>query len=309
MLEQKTNLPLKAGLLTVALSYFLFNIHSVFTLQWIGEWERPGGSINYVQLIEDIPATIGLIFRLLASIIALTAVIYYIFNKGFSRPKLFTALKLIFIFEGIYWLGLIATGAFSVYFFVTMILNNRPLFSVLNSLALSVIPTLIESVILPVCLFILAFKLSPNKPLKAAIKWGFITGIIYIVVFWLIYSSIWILILEDPLLGSGYLISYPQNLVSFIVTIFGLPSLIIYTAYFGRKSSGIETFLELKMQTAGAIILAAGMYFLWNYVSWVIFGEGIWSYWYAWFLGHNMDLWMLSLPLVGLPLLFKRTAS
>ena len=31
-----------------------------------------------------------------------------------------------------------------------------------------------------------------------------------------------------------------------------------------------------------------------------------WSGWYAWFLGHNMDLWALSLPLFGLPLLFHQ---
>ena len=30
----------------------------------------------------------------------------------------------------------------------------------------------------------------------------------------------------------------------------------------------------------------------------------VWSTWYAWFLGHNLDLWFLSLPLVGLPLIF-----
>ncbi len=47
------------------------------------------------------------------------------------------------------------------------------------------------------------------------------------------------------------------------------------------------------------------MYFLWNYLTWIYFGgDAVWSYWYAWFLGHNLDLWFLSLPLMGLPLLF-----
>jgi hypothetical protein len=35
-----------------------------------------------------------------------------------------------------------------------------------------------------------------------------------------------------------------------------------------------------------------------------MFAGSNWNEWYAWILGHNLDLWMLSLPLVGIPLLF-----
>ena len=59
---------------------------------------------------------------------------------------------------------------------------------------------------------------------------------------------------------------------------------------------------ELKLKTIGAILIVFGLFFLWNYLTWIFFGG--WSSWYAWFLGHNLDLWMLSLPLLGLPLLF-----
>jgi uncharacterized membrane protein YqhA len=84
-----------------------------------------------------------------------------------------------------------------------------------------------------------------------------------------------------------------------------LLALAIYTAFFAKKSIGAETLQDLKLKTIGAIILALGMYFLWNYLTWIFFGGNyLWSPWYAWFLGHNMDLWMLSLPLLGLPLLF-----
>jgi len=62
----------------------------------------------------------------------------------------------------------------------------------------------------------------------------------------------------------------------------------------------------LKLKTVGVIIVLAGLYFLWNYVTGIIFGAELWSDWYAWFLGHNLDLWALSLPLLGLPLLFKK---
>jgi len=109
--------------------------------------------------------------------------------------------------------------------------------------------------------------------------------------------------------GNGYLTAYPQNMLSFILTTFGLLALTIYTAYFSKKSSGAKSLQELKLKTIGAIILALGMYFLWNYLTWIFFGGNyIWSDWYAWFLGHNLDLWMLSLPLLGLPLLFTNNS-
>ena len=61
MAEQKFYTPLKIGLLTVIVAYFLFNLHTMFTLEWIGEWARTPGVFNTIQLIEDInqlsPAT------------------------------------------------------------------------------------------------------------------------------------------------------------------------------------------------------------------------------------------------------------
>ncbi len=63
---------------------------------------------------------------------------------------------------------------------------------------------------------------------------------------------------------------------------------------------------KLKLRTVGAIIVLLGLYFLWNYLTWIYFQSNqLWSDWYAWILGHNMNLWLLSIPLVGLPLLFE----
>jgi hypothetical protein len=307
-MEQKFYNPLKVGFLIVVIAYFLFTLHAMFTLSWIGEWEPVGGYFGFVLLVEDISATIGLVFRFAASIIALVAIIIYFAKKKISKPRTYSILRWVLVFEGIYWLGLIATAGFSVQSFGSLVLRNRSLISLLDSLLLSVIPTVIESVILPITLFVLAFKLNPNKPLKGAIKWGLITGTIYILVFWLINTSIWIGVAQQK--GTEYLTAYPENLLSYILTIVGLLALTVYTAYFTKKSSGAQTLQELKPRIIGGIILALGLYFLWNYLSWIFFGgDYLWSYWYAWFLGHNMDLWMLSLPLLGLPLLFANKFS
>jgi hypothetical protein len=302
MTEQKFYSPLKIGLLIVVLSYFLFTLHTTFTLSWIGEWNRITGSFSFAIFVEDISGFIGLIFRFAASIIALAAIIFYFAKKNLSKPAVYKILRWILVLEAIYWLGLLTTTVMS-----TPGLSGLSV--TLSSFALNFIPLFVESIVLPISLFILAWKLNPNKPLKQAIKWGLITGTVCIFVFWLTNSSMWFetLTYQKPI---GYITSYPQNLLSFILTVFGLLALAIYSAYFTKKSSGAESLQELNLKIIGAIVLALGMYFLWNYLTWIFFGGNyLWSDWYAWFLGHNMDLWMLSLPLLGLPLLFTNRLS
>jgi hypothetical protein len=305
MAEAKTNLPLKIGLVTVVAAYFLFTFHAMFTLSWIGEWENlGGGGYGQVIFVEDINATVGLVFRFAASIIALAAVIYYL-TKGISKSSAYKILKVVLVFEGIYWLGLISTAFYSV-----LSLNggfgfgHPTLTSVLTSLATNVIPDFMESLVLPIVLFILAYKLSPNKPFKVQIKWALISGTILILVFWLINISMWLAAAHQK--GWGYITSYPFNLFSFLFTVFGLLALAIYTAVTAKRYAKIETPEQLNLKPAGLIITVLGIWFLWNYLSWIFFGgDYVWSDWFAWFLGHNMDLWMLALPLVGVPLLFN----
>jgi uncharacterized membrane protein YfbV (UPF0208 family) len=319
MTEEKFFTPLKLGLFAVIIAYFLFTLHGMFTLSWIGEWEPMREPTRTIIFVEDITATTCLAFRFLASIIAFGVMLTYLIKKNLSKPTIYKAVRLVLIFEGIYWLGLATTAGYSVQFFTRLISTNASLVNLTYSLLLSVIPTVLEAIILPIILFIFAVKLSPNKPLKIQIKWGLITGTLYIVVFWLINTVEWISVIRErgkdiqylwmtttPVNGVNQIVYHPEHLVSFIITVFGLAALAIYTTYFTKKSTGIENFGELKAGTIGAIILSLGMFFLWNYFSWVFFAGNTWNSWYAWFLGHNMDLWMLSLPLLGLPLLFNK---
>jgi uncharacterized SAM-binding protein YcdF (DUF218 family) len=102
-----------------------------------------------------------------------------------------------------------------------------------------------------------------------------------------------------------YLTNYPQHLFSFAVTAIGLLALTIYAGFVAWKNSGASKLQDLNIRAVAAIVSLLGMYFLWNYLSWVFFNGG-WSSWYAWFLGHNLDLWILSLPLMGVALLFYK---
>ena len=176
MAENKFYSPFKVGLLIVTLAYFLFTFHAMFTLSWIGEWAPLPGIRGFIIFVEDIGGTIGLVFRFAASIVALGGLLYYFAKKGLPEQTARKILRVILIAEAIYWLGLLPSG-----FMPLIYLKNFD------------IPALIESTATPIALLVLALKLSPKKPIKQAIKWGLITGTVYIFVFWLVNTGIWML--------------------------------------------------------------------------------------------------------------------
>jgi len=301
MAEPKFYSPLKIGLLIVTVAYVLFNFHTMFTLEWIGEWARTPGTINTIQFIEDINATIGNSFRMAGSIIAIVAILYYFAKKSFSEKRSYLVVRTVLFCEGIYWFGLLASGASGIYQI------SRGFSSLTFSLGY-VLPAVLESTILPIVILILAFRLSPKKPMKGAIKWGLISGTFLVLVFWLLNTGIWALTL--PAKGTEYLTNYPYMMVAFLSTAVGLLALTIYSVYATKKLSGTESLQDLNPRPIGVIILGLGVWYLWNYLTWIFFGgDHVWSSWYAWLLGHNMDLWMLALPLVGLPLLFRASET
>ncbi len=273
--------PLKVGLLIVALAYLLFNIHSMFNLNWWGEWERitNNPTFAFYIYIEDVVAAVGMATRLVASIIAVSAVAYYFRKEMPPTNKLYRILKAILILEAIYWFGLAATAGVEVYTSIT-----GPAVSLIGVM-ISPIPSVMEAIVFPIILLIFAFKLNPNKPQNAA-KWALITGTLLIFVFWLTNTSIWLSIISYP--GWSGVTNYPINEVSFVLTIAGLLALAIFTAgYTVAYSRGKPPVLNLKI--VGVIILALGAYFLWEYLSWIIFdvNNNLWSNWYAWFLGQQ----------------------
>ena len=305
MTEEKFYTPLKIGLFIVVLSYFLFALHDTFTLGWVGEWNRDyPGHFLYDIYVEDIIGFVGVIFRFAAGIIAFAAITYYFAKRNISKSATFNVLRLILVFEGFYWLlAFSPTGYFVVKdTFFSAAFRHGFTTSFLHFFAINTLPVLIESIATPIILFIFAYKLNPNKPLKGAIRWGLITGAFYVFLFWLLNTTLWFSTIDEK--GWAYLTSYPQNLLSFILTVAGLLALGIYAAGFTVKSRRAETLKELNLKIVGVIILALGLYFLWNYLTWIYFGG--WSEWYAWFLGHNEDLWILSLQMLGLPLLFAK---
>ena len=168
------------------------------------------------------------------------------------------------------------------------------------------VPCLVEVTLIPVVLAKLFFELNPNKPVANQIKWGLISGTAYLFVFWLNNTGDWIGTVMAK--GIDYIIQYPINMFSFILTTVGLFLLALYTAYFSKKSFQKPdlTLSNIDLKKAGLIITALGMYLVLLFLLYLFFGAvGGWGEWYAWFLGHGyLDLWALTLPFVGLCLLF-----
>jgi hypothetical protein len=289
--------PLKVGLLIGGISYFLFTLHATFVLSWVGEWEYLGANNPQVAswiFITDITAGIFLLFRFIASIVAVSAVILYFIKKGLPKSTSHKLLRTILVFEGLYWLGLLTSGIWGLSqvgspFGISLLLSTG-------------IPCIVASIGIPISLFMLAIKLNPSKPPKQAIKWALIAGVFYVLAFWLNNTGMWIITILDK--GAVILTNSPELIASFVSTIAGLLALTVFMVYFAKKSIGTPEWAQLKIGTIGAIITVLGLFFLWNYLAWIFF-DG-WNQWYGWILGHNLDLYLLVLPLLGVPLLFYK---
>ena len=292
-------------MLIVVLVFFLFTLHGILTLEWIGEWEGLDPSSSFWIFITDISSLVGLVIRFIGSLIISITYCFYFIKKDLPTKIAYKVLKIVLIAEALYWFTFITSGIWGI----TPILDSiqGAQFNILSiSFILSTgIPCLFEAIFLPLALIKIMTNLSSTKPKikTGVIKWGLITGTGYIFVWWLNNTGLWInaVIIK----GLQYLTNYPINMISFISTLFGLLALGIIAIYFSKKSIGTEQIELLNLRIVGAIIIFVGLYFLWNYLAGIVYGAELWSVWYAWFLGHNLDLWALSLPLLGIAILFK----
>ena len=298
MVDKRTDWSLRLGMFLVSLSWFSYMLY-----------EFANGVINrgplkvFFILVTDVPGCIGIGFRTAAGFIALVTVLFYVVRRDLSKPEALMALRLVVLFEAGYWfLGFFMSGVMGV----AASAGSSELFGgVLLMTIENNLPCFVQSIGLAGVLVKLFLELSPKKPAKNAIKWGLIVGTFYVFVFWLNDTGNWIAAIIEK--GTDYVLLYPANLFSFLLTTVGLLLLALYSAYFSRKSVGTESFTKLNLHTVGVIVTLVGPYFAVHYIMWIFLGSvGGWGTWYAWIMGHNLDLWAMSLPLVGLPLLFRR---
>jgi hypothetical protein len=294
MMDAKSDWSLKTGLLLVALSWFSFTFYNYAV-----------ASLEHKELFmtTDFPGALGLGFRTAGGFVAVITILFYIAKRDLSGSEAIMSLRWVILFEAVYFVSLSPAGLLGLWGLISM----RSIFFSVSFMINSTLPCLVEGVGLPIVLAKLFFELSPKKSANGPIKWGLIAGTLYLFVFWLNNAGMWITAVMDK--GMEYVTLYPVNLLSFVMTTIGLLLLSLFAAYFSIKSFGAETLTELNFRRIGGIVTAFGLYFDVIYVLYLIFGSvGGWGSWYAWFLNHNMDLWVMSLPFVGLPLLFQKKA-
>lgn len=293
-MDAKSDWTLKIGLLLVALSWFSFTFY-----------EYAVASLEHKEafMTSDFPGALGLGFRTAAGFVAVITILFYIVKRDLSGPEAIMSLRWVVIFEAAYFVSLSPAGLLGLWGLISM----RSIFFSISFIINSTLPCLVEGIVLPIVLAKLFFELSPKKSAKGPIKWGLILGTLYLFVFWLNNAGMWITAVMDK--GIEYVTLYPVNLLSFAMTTIGLLLLTLFAAYFSKRSFGEETLTKLNFKRIGGIVTAFGLYFDVIYVLYLFFGSvGGWGSWYAWFLNHNMDLWVMSLPFVGLPLLFQKKA-
>jgi len=283
--------PAKLGLLMAALAYFSFSFYE-FTMASFENKQHTA--------FTDLPGALGLGFRAVGGFIAVVAVALYFFRGHYSKVEALTSVRIVVLLEAAYWLSFLPSG----YAGITTLFRSSRFFGYAFFLE-DGLPCIVESIALPIVLVKLFYELSPNRPFKNAIKWGLVFGALYIYVAWLNNMGNWIYAIIEK--GTWYITSYPVNAFTFSTTTVGLLLLALYATYFAKKSSGVERLDNLNLRTIGVIMIFFGLYMDVNYMLWLIFGSvGGWGTWYAWMLGHNMDQWLMALPLLGLPLYFHK---
>lgn len=291
--ERKVDLSLIFGLFTVSLVWFLFNNFNFLK-----------GGFNIYKFtfwiaLTDTAGMFGLGFRTMAALVAVITVSFFLVKKQLSKPELLMSVRWVILGETVYLLSLFPV----LVWFIDLYFGASSMG--LGSIIETLFPVIVESVIMPIFLIKLFLAMNPNKPEKGIIKWSLIAATSYTLMFWLNNTGNWTSAITEK--GIEYVTAYPDHIISFGLTTIGLLILTLYTAYFSKKSMSLTSLKEIDLRKIGAILTALGLYFFAIYVMWLLFGtDAKWSTWYAWFLGHNMDLWALSLPLIGIPLLFQK---
>ncbi len=280
----------KIGLFIVVLAGF------AFTLYQLGKTLFSSGI--YVPF-TDIPGEIGLGFKASAGFVALITLLFYLTKRNLSKPELATNLRWIALFSAAYFLLLLPSGIWGFQF-------STPFYSTQFFIIETGLPCIVQAIVMSTVLVVFFFKLNVNNPVQDAIRWGLISVTAYLFVLWFNYTAQWWS--EVYVAGIGVLVKYPVYTFEFVATVGGLLLLAIYSAVYSRRYGSVPSLAGLSLKKAGSIVTGLGLYFDAIWILWLLFGDVSRSaliVWPSFSVPHNVDLWMATLPLAGLPLLLS----
>ena len=174
------------------------------------------------------------------------------------------------------------------------------------------IPCLAIVIVVPALLLKLRANITNKACTQEIIKWSSLTGVAYLfVVFWFNYTMLWAASMVPyprayEIYGLDFLLQ-PTNLLSFGLTVFGLLAIAI-TALITLLPAIKKQTSQLNLARIGAIMVAFGIYFLFNTLYYILTGgyEAHPSVWYE-VIGplHNPNLWALAFIFLGIPLIIQ----
>jgi hypothetical protein len=290
--------------LTIVLSAWL-----LYTGYWFVKSTNWWPLESSVDLVLAIVGTVGLGFRIGAVSSAILAFASYL--KGKETSNVLRYVRFALLLETPYFLSFIPSAVFGFAAGSGLALGYHTLTEGgLWFIFETAIPTLVESIIMPASLLKLRSKLKSSQSRSEITKWACITGLSYLVVFWLTYLTQWIATFLQPAsyasaypgYGLGYVLDYPLNTFTFILTGVGLPLLIAFFVWSSLPAMRNSN-LRLDLRNLGLTITLLGAYFITVVAVFAIFGAvGGASIWIIFFMFNNPDLWCITLPILGIPL-------
>ena len=245
----------------------------------------------------------GLLLRTIAAVLAIVAFAIY-YREGWTG-RVRTIFGAFITLEAVYLISILPTAWIG------------PDVSDVVLIPEATIPSLFEGIAVPITLLITAARLRwPGKAGTAA-RWACISGVLYIFALWIRFFGQWIATFIQtekyttffggfPAHGFSYVLDYPLNMLNFIITAVGLPLIAIYLLIISLPTiRNLGTHVE--MHKIGLVLTLLGAYFMVSFFLLYAFPANIGenSIWKAFFTGHNVDLWMLALPIAGIPIMMR----
>lgn len=252
----------------------------------------------------EVTPSAGIIFRWLASILALYSTLIFAKKGGQSVPAVRWKVGTALFLEGANYLTMIPVviSGFTYPFIEGLwYYGETPgiIVLLLNGLA-----TLAMVVLIPLFVFKLRSKIVHEASSEEIVKWGCLTGAIYLFVFWFTYSISWLasLVPWSARAQPGIeILSNPLDLASFLLTLVFLLAIMVYG--WATLIPAAKKRLPPSSKCVGFILTGLGIYFTAILVIFFLFG-GYHAHPTVWMeiLGpmHNPDMWCVALIPLGI---------
>jgi hypothetical protein len=306
----------KVGLFIVLFSWLVYMVYwFIKGLSWIPL------SVNYTLLIDFLTegaGTLGFIFRIGVVSLAILALVTFLKNEEISKVMKFVSVAL--VLEALYFLCFIPSAILGFQAGLGLAGGHSLISGESGGLWFFIetaVPTLAEAVIMPISLLKLRSKLTPDANFsKGTFKWITVVGVCYFIVFWLTYFTQWIATIIQPEslasdpsyvgYGINYVLQYPLNMFTFLLTAVGLPLLTVFFVW-SMQPAMRNPDAPLDLRKIGITLTLLGGYFIIVIVLFMMFGYvGGASIWIVFFIFNSADLWLVALPALGIPVILLK---